>query len=512
MAVSPTESVFPTESVSVKTSRTHISAQDDTNDFSQLARGEGGSAIPNEKVEDKVDDDWERDPAHPRNWISSRKWLAITLISMYTFVAPLGSSMMAPGLPDIALKYNVTNPTITAMTLSIFLLSFAIGPLFLAPLSEMYGRAWVFHIGNLLFLGFNIGCALAPDVASLIVFRFLAGLAGSAPIACGGGVIADLFAEHERASAMALFSLGPLLGPSVGPIVGGFVTETIGIAYVFYIIAALAGVCALFAIPLLRETYAPVIRLRLYKVAPDPEKAASGSPALTMGKWAYIWINLKRPVIIITHSFICFILSLYMALMYGIYYLMFTTFPDLFTGVYHFSTGLSGVAYFGIGFGFMSATVFGVKLADKIYSYLSAKNGGVGKPEMRIPVLIFGSLFVPVGILWYGWSAQAQIQFMMPIIGTAIFGFGLMTTFLPIQLYIVDTFTYAASALSAASVFRSLFGFAFPLFGAQMFAALDYGGGNSLLAGLAIVIGIPFPIWIYYAGEGIRARSSLTRH
>jgi len=59
-------------------------------------------------------------------------------------------------------------------------------------------------------------------------------------------------------------------------------------------------------------------------------------------------------------------------------------------------------------------------------------------------------------------------------------------------------------------VFRSLLGFAFPLFGAQMFAALGYGGGNSLLAGIAIVIGIPFPVWIYFHGEQIRAKSSYT--
>ena len=62
---------------------------------------------------------------------------------MYTFVAPLGSSMMAPGLPDVAIKYGITNPTVIALTMSIFLLSFAIGPLFMAPLSEMYGRVWV---------------------------------------------------------------------------------------------------------------------------------------------------------------------------------------------------------------------------------------------------------------------------------------------------------------------------------------------------------------------------------
>lgn len=82
---------------------------------------------------------------------------------------------------------------------------------------------------------------------------------------------------------------------------------------------------------------------------------------------------------------------------------------------------------------------------------------------------------------------------------------------LPIQLYLVDAFSYAASALSAASVFRSLLGFAFPLFGQQMYAKLGYGGGNSLLAGLSIVIGIPFPIWIWFKGEEIRKRSSLAR-
>jgi len=56
-----------------------------------------------------------------------------------------------------------------------------------------------------------------------------------------------------------------------------------------------------------------------------------------------------------------------------------------------------------------------------------------------------------------------------------------------------------------------LLAFAFPLFGTQMFDKLGYGGGNSLLAGIAIIIGIPFPFWIYHAGERIRARSAFTR-
>lgn len=56
-----------------------------------------------------------------------------------------------------------------------------------------------------------------------------------------------------------------------------------------------------------------------------------------------------------------------------------------------------------------------------------------------------------------------------------------------------------------------MLGFAFPLFGSQMFAALGLGGGNSLLAGLAILLGIPFPIFLWFYGERMRASSSLAR-
>lgn len=505
MSDSPLGSVSPT----------HIPHQDGTNylQFPQLTGSKGRSAEALDQTNNKMHD-WDHDPANPRNWPLAKKWITATIVSLYTLVTPLASAIMAPGLPDLAVKFGITDSTVLALTLSIFVLSYAIGPLFVAPLSEVYGRVWVLHLGNLFFLAFNLGCALSPNTASLIVFRFLAGLAGSAPTACGSGVISDLFLERERASAMALYSIGPMIGPAIGPIMGGFIAESVGVLYVFYVIAAISGVAAIIGIPLMKETYAPVIRLRLYDMELDPEKIVEGHPVLTahhMDKWNYLWANLKRPAILLTRSFICFILSLYMALMYGIYFLLFTTFPDLFANVYHFSIGIGGLTYIGIGFGFVVATVFSAQLSDKIYIYLTARNGGKGNPEMRVPALIFGSLFVPVGLLWYGWSAQAEAHFMMPIIGTSIFGFGILTCFLPIQLYLVDTFTYAASATAAASTFRSFLGFAFPLFGQQMFATLGYGGGNTLLAAFAIIIGIPFPVWIYFAGERIRAKSSLAR-
>ncbi|KIK56610.1 hypothetical protein GYMLUDRAFT_75996 [Collybiopsis luxurians FD-317 M1] len=475
------------------------------------SNGRGESAIPADKKEEALEalqDDWEDDPANARNWSPAKKWTAVSIVSLYTFVSPLSSSMLAPALPQLAEQYGVTSPTLTALMLSVFLISFALGPLVLAPLSEMYGRTWVLHLGTAFSLAFNLGCAFAPTSGSFIGFRFLSGFSGSAPIACGGGSIGDLFSERERASAMAIYSLGPLIGPAVGPIAGGFIAQNIEPKWVFIILAVLCGVSLLIGVPLLRETYAPVIRVRLARAQGDEEKAKNlHGPVSDISKLHYLWLNLTRPAILLTRSFICFILSLYMAFMYGIYYLMFTTFPDLFSTVYGFNTGVGGLVYLGLGIGFLVATLFGARTADQIYHHLAQKNGGKGKPEMRIPALAFGSLWVPVGLFWYGWSAQARVHWIMPIIGSGIFGFG----DLPIQLYLVDAFQYAASALAAASVMRSLLGFAFPLFGSQMYGALGYGGGNSLLGGLAIVLGIPFPIWIYYKGEAMRARNKLSR-
>ncbi|KAJ7887576.1 major facilitator superfamily domain-containing protein [Mycena olivaceomarginata] len=455
--------------VSASSSLTDVPAADkpvvpNTNTAAQDHDGHGASAIPEDKkaeLLESLEDDWQDDPENPRNWSLSKKWASAAVVSLYTFVSPLTSSIMAPGLPDVAIKYHITNDTIIALTLSIFLISFGIAPLFLAPLSEMYGRRWVLNIGNLV----TIGCAFAPTTGALLAFRFLSGVSGSAPIACGGGVVSDLFSERDRAAAMAIYSLGPLIGPVVGPIMGGFVTETIGIKYVFIIVA---GIASAIGIPILRETYAPLIRLKRAKKAVDPEKAA-----------------LEHPVLIKEHG------SKLHYFMYGIYYLMFTTFSTLFSGTYGFNTGTGGLTYLGLGVGFIAATAFSARSANEVYIHLAKKNGGKGEPEMRIPALIVGSLFVPVGLFWYGWSAEAKIHWIMPIIGSGIFGFGMMSTFLPIQLYLVDAFQFAASALSAASVFRSLLGFAFPLFGHQMFEALGMGGGNSLLGGLAIVLGIP---------------------
>lgn len=101
---------------------------------------------------------------------------------------------------------------------SVYILGYAFGPLFIAPLSEIYGRSIVYNICNLIFLIFIIACALANNLSALIVFRLLAGIAASCPITLGAGTIADMMPAEKRGKAMASYIMGPVLGPTIGPL------------------------------------------------------------------------------------------------------------------------------------------------------------------------------------------------------------------------------------------------------------------------------------------------------
>ena len=160
--------------------------------------------------------DWndKSDPRRPINWTAKRKWTNCAVIAALTFLTPLASSMVAPAVPIMLKDFKTDDSTIASFIVSIYILGYAIGPLFIAPLSEMYGRMPVYHTCNVLFVIWNLACALAPSssIGALLAFRLLAGIAGSCPITIFAGSIADVFVQEKRGGAMAICAMGPLIG------------------------------------------------------------------------------------------------------------------------------------------------------------------------------------------------------------------------------------------------------------------------------------------------------------
>lgn len=149
--------------------------------------------------------------------------------------------MLAPGVPLILEEFKVNNNQLATFVVSVFVLGYATGPLFIAPMSELYGRTIVYHVCNILFMIFTIACAISENMGMLVAFRFLAGFAGVAVLTCGSGSIVDLMPREKRGRPMACWSLGPLVGPVVGPVCAGFFVEEIGWRWVFWIISITVG-------------------------------------------------------------------------------------------------------------------------------------------------------------------------------------------------------------------------------------------------------------------------------
>jgi MFS family permease len=125
----------------------------------------------------------------------------------------LAATMFAPGAEQLAKEFGVTDSTIEAMTVSLYVLGFSFGPLLFAPLSELYGRLILYHICNTVYFAFTAGCAFSTNVEMFLVFRFICGCAASSPMSIGGGTVADVTAPQKRGKSMALFTMGPILGP-----------------------------------------------------------------------------------------------------------------------------------------------------------------------------------------------------------------------------------------------------------------------------------------------------------
>ena len=182
------------------------------------------------------------DPANPLNWPFWLRWTLISLVSAMNFMAGLSSSMFAPGVPDLMIEFDSTNSALSTFVVTIFVLGLATGPLLFAPLSEIYGRLFVQHVGCIGFLIFSVACALSTSLNMLIGMRLLQGIFASVPLTNGGGVIADTVHQEERGFAMSMFTLGVLLGPVIGPVAGGFLAASKGWRWVFWVISMVVSV------------------------------------------------------------------------------------------------------------------------------------------------------------------------------------------------------------------------------------------------------------------------------
>jgi multidrug resistance protein len=437
-----------------------------------------------------------------------KKWFITLTVAFATLAVAFVSSAFSGSIKQVLETFG-SSQEVGTLGISLFVLGFAVGPLLWAPLSELYGRQVLFFGTYAVLTAFNAGAAGANSMATLIVLRFFAGAFGSSPLTNAGGVIADMFPANERGLGMSLFAAAPFLGPVIGPIVGGFVGETVGWRWVEGVMAIFTGVLWIFGAFTIPETYAPVLlRKRATELSKKTGKVYISIPERKRGKVspsAAFKTALSRPWALLFVEPIVLLISIYMAILYGTLYMTFGAFPIVFQQERGWTEGIGGLAFLGVAVGMIIGVIYSI-IDNKRYARVEKQHGGEAPPEARLPPVCVGAIALPIGLFWFAWTNSPSVHWIVSIIGTAPFGFGMVLVFLSCMNYLIDSYTiYAASVLAANSVLRSLFGAAFPLFTSQMYSTLGIHWASSIPAFLALAC-VPLPFLFYRYGEAIRLR------
>ncbi|EED23554.1 MFS multidrug transporter, putative [Talaromyces stipitatus ATCC 10500] len=456
----------------------------------------------------------ENDPENPRNMSYARKWVIAIVVCLGSVCVTCTSSVYTMIYSQVTRDFHCSREVAT-LGLTTFIFGLGVGPMFLAPLSEFYGRRIIYIASFAFYVIWMIPCAVAQNIQTLIVVRFFGGLSGAAFLSVAGGTVGDLFNRSELAAPMMVFSAAPFLGPQIGPLVGGFINQYTNWRWTFYTFLIWSGVQLVLLVFLVPETYHPVLlkrkAIRLRKDTGDQRYYAAlekldRSVAQTVIRSCY------RPMLLLTLEPMILCLCLYSAILLGILYLFFGAFNLVFTRIYNFELWQVGASFLGITVGMMVA-VGSDPLWRANYQRLERNHiaavgeKGESMPEWRLPPAIAGAPPVTIGIFIFAWTAYAHVHWIAPIIGTAVFGMGVILVYSGIFTFLVDAYPeFAASALAANSFARSSFAGVFPLFGTYMYNRLGIHWASSLLGFLTLLM-LPFPYLFFKYGKELRKKS-----
>ncbi|KAM0312368.1 hypothetical protein ACHAO8_006370 [Botrytis cinerea] len=473
------------------------------------------------------------EPSDPRNFSFWRKWSIVGSITLIDLTVSWGASGYSPAEEKLIQFFNVSSE-VGVLGLSLYILGLALGPMTLAPLSEYYGRSYLYVIPYGTFLLFLLGTALVQNIEGFLVLRFLSGLFASVTIANFGGTIADLWPRDQIGPAMSIFLWAAVCGSPSGYFLMSFVAQRHGWREVFW---ALLGICGGFWLILVvvllvfgNETRRSVIlRRRANRINKAAGRIVATVPTEMQSKslGQLFKDTLSRPFRFLATEPVIIFAALYNGFLYGLSFLFNSAFNLVFGKMgYGFGTIGVGLCFLGLIVGISLGPL--VNIWQENYYQRRIRAAGTREtqsgeeldperfkniPEARVQLSKLAAVLLPISLFWFAWSSPPQyhIHWIVPILATTLFGYSFYTLILMTYLYVEDSYmVFSASALAGVGLIRNLAGAGFPLFGKQMFVNLGYNWAGTILACLAVLL-VPIPFILEKYGYRLRARSSFAK-
>ncbi|KAJ5044984.1 hypothetical protein NUH16_001796 [Penicillium rubens] len=297
---------------------------------------------------DTVDFDRKGDPENPLEWPGSYKWGVVALLSFMGFTVTFTCISLAPIAGHVVDDLNGSKgaKSATVMLVTIWELGEAVGPLFIAPLSEIFGRYRLYLTMNTMFIVAILFAALSPSTELLIVSRALTGISVASNV-LSPAIIGDMFVPEQRGTALTLIMFTPLIGGTLGPIISGAVLQTLGWRAIIWISVVMASICQILFLTSFQETYTvQILRRRAARLTLEIGSEKSMRPAVDLASLGH---SIMRPAVVLLNSSVLVALLLFGSYMFSHFYIVATTLPEILENIYGLSPTETGLVFIANG-------------------------------------------------------------------------------------------------------------------------------------------------------------------
>ncbi|KAI1620180.1 putative MFS multidrug transporter [Exophiala viscosa] len=489
-------------------------SRSESNDDRPLPSFGGGKpyppGIPAEREAYVVEFDGPEDPLHPLNWSAKKKFVTAAIGALACFCSSFASAVLSAATHRIAEYFHISVEG-ASLSSSLYLLGYGVGPVMWAPLSELRGRRLPLLLGLFGFSVFAAATAVSKDVQTLMICRFFMGLFGSSPIVLVAAVYSDMYRAEQRGLALTIFAVSVFMGPMVGPIVGSFtVVSYLDWRWDAYWSMIMGLTTTVLIVLFLEETYPATVlttKAELLRRRTKNWAIHAKLEEVEIDVKELVEKNLARPVKMFFTEPILLLVGFYLSFVYGLMYVTLSAFPLVFEGVHGMQPGVASLPFLGMALGMVGAGAASISLNQGwVRRYHANSNRAV--PEWRLPLAAVGGVAFSVGLFWFGWAgAYKSVHWIVPTIAGVVIGFGLLSIFMQLIMYIVDGYLmFAASAIAGNTMVRSLFAAACPLFDRQMFLDMKIQYAATLLGCVAALL-VPVPVFFYVYGPKLRQKS-----
>lgn len=388
------------------------------------------------------------DPANAKSWPFKKKMATALVLGFDTLVASWGSSVYSSAVTPVSAEFHVGR-VVSLLGLTLYICGFATGPVFFAPISEIYGRKIPIAGAKFVFTCFIFACATAKDFQTLMLCRFFAGVFASCPLAVVGGAFSDLFGNETRGIAIAFFSSLVFIGPFISPIVAAFITESyLGWRWTQYITGIMGALAFVLDLFILEETYQKtILRERAGMIRTETQNFAihhvSEEEVINFND--LLKKHLVVPLKLLFLEPIVLLITIYTAFIYGILYLFLEAYPIVFAQRRGINEAVATLPYLGLIVGVLLGC--GIVIAfEPRYNRKLKENHGLPCPEQRLLPMMVGAVIFPIGLFWFAWTGNyTSINWAAPTLSGLLTGAGIMTIFLQALNYLIDAYLMVAA-------------------------------------------------------------------